>query len=116
MEKLKGFTCSAEPSVGRSDTQREEKETGGASSKICDQGSSVCPPQDITDQHRVKNRLQKTEEEQEDEEDEEEETVKEKGSSGLTATKQVHNVNVDSITSLPTEDIFGQQVSPLMKV
>ncbi|XP_038559330.1 DNA mismatch repair protein Msh3 isoform X1 [Micropterus salmoides] len=88
LEKLKGFTCSAEPSVGRSDTQREEKETGGASSKICDQGSSVCPPQDITDQHRVKNRLQKTEEEQEDEEDEEEETVKEKGSSGLTATKQ----------------------------
>ncbi|XP_044052269.1 DNA mismatch repair protein Msh3 isoform X2 [Siniperca chuatsi] len=83
LEKLKGFTCLAEPTVGRSDTQREDKKTGGARSKICDQGSSVWPPWDVTDQHIIKNRLQQTEEEHEDEEE-----VKEKESSGLAATKQ----------------------------
>ncbi|XP_031161222.1 DNA mismatch repair protein Msh3 isoform X2 [Sander lucioperca] len=62
LEKLKGFTCSAEPS----DT---------ASSKICDEGS-------IEGSH--KNSLQQTAEEHEDEEEE----VKEKESFRLDATKQ----------------------------
>ncbi|XP_070820528.1 DNA mismatch repair protein Msh3 isoform X2 [Chaetodon trifascialis] len=79
LEKLKGFTCSAESSVGHSDTQRPEKKTGGASSKIYDQGNSVWPPRDVSE-----NRLQQPEEEHEDEEEE----VKEKESSGLAAEKQ----------------------------
>lgn len=88
LEKLKGFTCSAEPS----DT---------ASSKICDEGS-------IEGSH--KNSLQQTAEEHEDEEEE----VKEKESFRLDATKQVPNLNVDSITSLSS--VFWQQVGPRMKV
>uniref|UniRef100_A0A8C9ZN62 DNA mismatch repair protein MSH3 n=1 Tax=Sander lucioperca TaxID=283035 RepID=A0A8C9ZN62_SANLU len=87
LEKLKGFTCSAEPS----DT---------ASSKICDEGS-------IEGSH--KNSLQQTAEEHEDEEEE----VKEKESFRLDATKQVPNLNVDSITSLSS--VFWQQVGPRMK-
>uniref|UniRef100_A0A7N6FCF4 DNA mismatch repair proteins mutS family domain-containing protein n=1 Tax=Anabas testudineus TaxID=64144 RepID=A0A7N6FCF4_ANATE len=49
MEKLKGFTCIAEPSVKHSDGQRQEKETAtdDASSKICEQGSSMWPPLDF---------------------------------------------------------------------
>ncbi|XP_076588059.1 DNA mismatch repair protein Msh3 isoform X2 [Chaetodon auriga] len=85
LEKLKGFTCSAEHSVGYSDTQRPEKKTDGVSSKICDQGSSVWPPRDVSDDVS-ENRLQHPEEEHEDEEEEEE--VKEKESSGLAAAKQ----------------------------
>ncbi|XP_073321644.1 DNA mismatch repair protein Msh3 isoform X2 [Pagrus major] len=79
LEKLKGFTCSSEPSVGRCDTQREDKKTDGASSKICDQGSSIQPPRDVTDQHSNKNRPQQMEEEHDDDEEE---------GSGLAATKQ----------------------------
>ncbi|XP_029294646.1 DNA mismatch repair protein Msh3 [Cottoperca gobio] len=70
LEKLKGFTCSAEPS-------------DGATSKICDRGSSIWPPLDVTDHLSNKNRLPQPEEEHEDEEE-----VKEKGSSGLAALKQ----------------------------
>ncbi|XP_070689505.1 DNA mismatch repair protein Msh3 [Pempheris klunzingeri] len=76
LEKLKGFTCSAEPSVVHSGAQREEKERDGASNKICYQTSGV--------QHSGKNRLQQTEEEHEDEQEE----VKEEGSSRLAAAKQ----------------------------
>ncbi|XP_028434901.1 DNA mismatch repair protein Msh3 isoform X2 [Perca flavescens] len=67
LEKLKGFTCSAEPS----DT---------ASSKICDKGS-------IEGSHE--HRLQQTVEEHEDEDDE----VKEKESSRLAATKQAFRLS-----------------------
>ncbi|XP_041792775.1 DNA mismatch repair protein Msh3 isoform X2 [Chelmon rostratus] len=84
LERLKGFTCSAEPGVRRSDAQRQEKKTDSASSKVCDQGSSVWPPQDISDRHSNENRLQQSEEEHEDEEEE----VKEKESLGLAAAKQ----------------------------
>lgn len=90
LERLKGFTCSAEPGVRRSDAQRQEKKTDSASSKVCDQGSSVWPPQDISDRHSNENRLQQSEEEHEDEEEE----VKEKESLGLAAAKQVPNINV----------------------
>lgn len=78
LEKLKGFTCSADAS----DAQTEKKKTDGGSSKICYGASDV--------QHSNKNRLQRTEEEHEDEEDE----VKEKEGSGLAATKQVPDLNV----------------------
>ncbi|KAM7415952.1 hypothetical protein PAMA_018156 [Pampus argenteus] len=54
LEKLRGFTCMAEPS----DTEREVKETGGASSKICNQGSG-----NVTDQHSNDTRLQLMKEE-----------------------------------------------------
>ncbi|XP_078107204.1 LOW QUALITY PROTEIN: DNA mismatch repair protein Msh3 [Sander vitreus] len=67
LEKLKGFTCSAEPS----DT---------ASSKICDEGS-------IEGSHE--NSLQQTAEEHEDEEEE----VKEKESLRLAATKQAFRLS-----------------------
>ncbi|XP_026199618.1 DNA mismatch repair protein Msh3 isoform X2 [Anabas testudineus] len=87
LEKLKGFTCIAEPSVKHSDGQRQEKETAtdDASSKICEQGSSMWPPLDVTDQHSIKRRLQRTEEELEDEK---EEDVKGKQNSGPVAPKQ----------------------------
>uniref|UniRef100_A0A671U6Q0 DNA mismatch repair protein MSH3 n=1 Tax=Sparus aurata TaxID=8175 RepID=A0A671U6Q0_SPAAU len=52
LERLKGFTCSSEPIAGRHDTRKEDEKTDGASSKICDQGSSMRPPRDVTDQHR----------------------------------------------------------------
>lgn len=77
LEKLKGFTCSAEPSVGFGDARREEKKTDGAGSKICDQASGD------------KNRFRQPEEEHEEDDKEEEEEVKEKESPGLAATKQV---------------------------
>lgn len=84
LEKLKGFTCLAEPKGGCSDTQREQKRTDGACSKICDQASSVRLLRDVTEHHSDKNRLRQLEEGHEDEEEE----VKEKESSGLIATKQ----------------------------
>ncbi|XP_074495491.1 DNA mismatch repair protein Msh3 isoform X2 [Sebastes fasciatus] len=94
LEKLKGFTCSSEPSVTphsvtphsvtpHSDAQREEKKTDGASSEICERGSSVQPPRDVKDQHSNKIRLRQPEEEHEDEEE-----MKEEESSGPAATKQ----------------------------
>uniref|UniRef100_A0A7N9AQC6 DNA mismatch repair protein MSH3 n=1 Tax=Mastacembelus armatus TaxID=205130 RepID=A0A7N9AQC6_9TELE len=92
LEKLKGFTCMAEPSVKHSDTQRVKKKTGGSSSKICDKGSSI-RPQDAPGKHSDESRLQQTEEEEEDEDEEGKGSV----SSGLTATKQVPSINV-SIT------------------
>ncbi len=101
LEKLRGFSCSAEPSAGRSDTQREEKKTDGASSKICVQTSSAQPPRDAPDPCGDKNRLHPPEEEHEDEEEE----VKGE-SSGLTAMKQVPRINVDSITPLSSEYLF----------
>lgn len=88
LEKLKGFTCSADPNVGRSDPQWDEKKTDGASSKICEHGSNVGPLRSVSNKHSDDTKPQ---EEQEDEEEE----VGEKA-----ATKQVHNVNVDSLTSL----------------
>ncbi|XP_044231532.1 DNA mismatch repair protein Msh3 isoform X1 [Thunnus albacares] len=84
LEKLRGFTCTAEPS----DTERQVKETGGASNKICNQGSSGRCPRDVTDQHSSNNRLQQTEDEHVDDEEEEEEEVKEKEKSALAASKQ----------------------------
>uniref|UniRef100_A0A4W6C4U5 DNA mismatch repair protein MSH3 n=1 Tax=Lates calcarifer TaxID=8187 RepID=A0A4W6C4U5_LATCA len=60
LEKLKGFTCMAEPSARHSDTEREEKKADGASSKIYIRGSSVLPPRDTPDQHSNKNRLQQS--------------------------------------------------------
>nr|XP_020449533.1 DNA mismatch repair protein Msh3 isoform X2 [Monopterus albus] len=83
LEKLKGFSSLAEPGVRHSDSQRKEK-TDSSVSNICDQGSSVWPPQDVTDHHSNRIRLQEIEEECEDEEEE----VKKTNNSGLTATKQ----------------------------
>nr|XP_046243833.1 DNA mismatch repair protein Msh3 isoform X2 [Scatophagus argus] len=81
LEKLKGFTCSAEASVGCSDADGGEMKTGGAGSKICDRGICVWPPGDITEQRGSKNRLKQSEEEEEEE-------VREEESSGLATTKQ----------------------------
>ncbi|KAF0034068.1 hypothetical protein F2P81_014134 [Scophthalmus maximus] len=108
LEKLKGFTCAAEPGVTHSDTRRE-KETGGVSGKNCDRGSTAWPPLDVPDQHSSKERLQNTEEEEREDEEEDEE-VKGEESSALAAAKQVPTVNYDSITSL----CFGPQIK--MKV
>ncbi|KAE8291893.1 DNA mismatch repair protein Msh3 [Larimichthys crocea] len=77
LEKLKGFTCSADPNVGRSDPQWDEKKTDGASSKICEHGSNVGPLRSVSNKHSDDTKPQ---EEQEDEEEE----VGEKA-----ATKQV---------------------------
>ncbi|TKS78308.1 DNA mismatch repair protein [Collichthys lucidus] len=70
LEKLKGFTCSADPNVDKTD---------GASSKICEHGSNVGPLRSVSNKHSDDTKPQ---EEQEDEEEEEE--VGEKA-----ATKQV---------------------------
>ncbi|XP_010781534.1 DNA mismatch repair protein Msh3-like [Notothenia coriiceps] len=70
LEKLKGFTCSTEAG-------------DGASSKICDGGSSIRPPQDVAAQHSNTNKLH-----QPGEEDEEEGDVEEKGGSRFAASKQ----------------------------
>ncbi|XP_035494882.2 DNA mismatch repair protein Msh3 [Scophthalmus maximus] len=86
LEKLKGFTCAAEPGVTHSDTRRE-KETGGVSGKNCDRGSTAWPPLDVPDQHSSKERLQNTEEEEREDEEEDEE-VKGEESSALAAAKQ----------------------------
>lgn len=79
LERLKGFTCSSEPIAGRHDTRKEDEKTDGASSKICDQGSSMRPPRDVTDQHSNNNRPQQMEEEHDEDEEE---------GSGPAATKQ----------------------------
>ncbi|KAI4821302.1 hypothetical protein KUCAC02_029240 [Chaenocephalus aceratus] len=70
LEKLKGFTCSTEAG-------------DGASSKICDGGSSIRPPQDVAEQHSNTNKLH-----QPGEEGEEEGDVEEKGGSRFAASKQ----------------------------
>lgn len=88
LERLKGFTCSAEPSVGHSDAQRGEKRTEGADSKISERGSSGVSPWDVKDQDSDNKGLQPTEQEREDEEEE----AEEKESSVLAATKQVHSM------------------------
>ncbi|KAM8760091.1 DNA mismatch repair protein Msh3 [Acanthopagrus schlegelii] len=82
LERLKGFTCSSEPSAGRHDTQREDKKADDASSKICDQGSSMRPPRDVTDQHSNNNRPQQMEEEHDEDEEE--------GSGPAAAKQGVH--------------------------
>lgn len=96
MEKLKGFTCLTEPSVRCRESEGREKKTAGAGNKICDRRSSVPPPCEVTDQPGDKNGLQQPEEENEDEKEE----VKEKESSALAATKQVPNINVDTMLHL----------------
>nr|XP_033947950.1 DNA mismatch repair protein Msh3 isoform X1 [Pseudochaenichthys georgianus] len=70
LEKLKGFTCSTEAG-------------DGASSKICDGGSSIRPSQDVAEQHSNTNKLL-----QPGEEGEEEGDVEEKGGSRFAASKQ----------------------------
>ncbi|XP_031712537.1 DNA mismatch repair protein Msh3 [Anarrhichthys ocellatus] len=81
LEKLKGFTCSAEPGVA----QRDEQKTGGSgSSTIRDRGGGARPPWEGTDQRSEDNSLKQPEEELEDEDEE----VKEKESSGTAAAEQ----------------------------
>lgn len=101
MEKLRGFTCLTEPSVRSSDTEREEKKP-----------ESVQPPRDVTDQHSDKTkRLQQPEEEEE-----EEVKVKEKQSSGLAASKQVPDINVNSLHVTVITVSFELHVGSKMKV
>uniref|UniRef100_A0A669CMG1 DNA mismatch repair protein MSH3 n=1 Tax=Oreochromis niloticus TaxID=8128 RepID=A0A669CMG1_ORENI len=78
LEKLKGFTCGAEPSVVSSIT-REETETADAG-----QESSDWPPRCATGQPETTHRLQHAEREHEDEEEDD----KEKADLGLAAAKQ----------------------------
>ncbi|KAM6943821.1 DNA mismatch repair protein Msh3 isoform 2-T2 [Lycodopsis pacificus] len=81
LEKLKGFTCSAEPGVA----QRDEQKTGGSgSSTIHDRAGGARPPWEGTDQRSEDNSHKQPEEELEDEDEE----VKEKESSGRAAAKQ----------------------------
>uniref|UniRef100_UPI003AAEA396 DNA mismatch repair protein Msh3 n=1 Tax=Centroberyx gerrardi TaxID=166262 RepID=UPI003AAEA396 len=81
LQRLKGFTCGAEPAARDSETEREVKEAGVAGSKTCDQGSSGWLSHDVKEQHKRRNW-------KEEECDDEEEEVKEKGGSLLAATKQ----------------------------
>ncbi|KAK2837821.1 hypothetical protein Q5P01_015033 [Channa striata] len=60
-EKLKGFSCVAEPTARHGDGERDD---GG--SKLCEHGSSILLPQDLSDHHSHEERLQQTEEEHED--------------------------------------------------
>lgn len=83
LERLRGFTCTAEPGAGCSDTRGEEKKTGGACGETCERESGVRPPRVDTDQRGAKNTTEPPEEERDDEDEE----VKEEESSGL-ATKQ----------------------------
>ncbi|XP_068559288.1 DNA mismatch repair protein Msh3 [Cebidichthys violaceus] len=89
LEKLKGFTCSAEPGVA----PRDQRETGGSgSSAIRDRGGGARPPRDGTDQlggDDDDDGLQQPEEELEDEDEE----VKEKESSGMAAAKQAFRLS-----------------------
>ncbi|XP_077943258.1 DNA mismatch repair protein Msh3 isoform X2 [Gasterosteus aculeatus] len=91
LEKLKGFTCSAEAGVA----QREELMTDGASiGTKCDTRGGTCPPGDGADTCSNKNSFQQpeeeadNEEEEEKEEQEEEQDVKGKDSSKMSAAKQ----------------------------
>ncbi|XP_047449078.1 DNA mismatch repair protein Msh3 isoform X2 [Mugil cephalus] len=77
LEKLRGFTCASEPSVGHGDSLEESK-ADGASRKISGRGCSSEPLGDAPDQHRITKNLQQVEEECEDEEED----------SGLAATKE----------------------------
>lgn len=79
LEKLKGFTCGAEPSVVSSIT-REETETADAG-----QESSDWSPRCATGQPETTHRLQHAEREHEGEEEDD----KEKADLGLAAAKQV---------------------------
>ncbi|XP_041855625.1 DNA mismatch repair protein Msh3 [Melanotaenia boesemani] len=83
LDKLKGFACWAELGVRHSDTQEETKKEG-ASSKICDQKSSILPPSEVIDHHKTTNRMQEAEEEYENEE----EDIKEKEDLRPAAKKQ----------------------------
>ncbi|XP_058493125.1 DNA mismatch repair protein Msh3 isoform X1 [Solea solea] len=78
LEKLREFTCAAEPMVRHGDTQSEGNKADGAGSIICDQRSNGRPDQ----QHSYKHQRQKSEEEHEDEE------VERGESSGTAATKE----------------------------
>lgn len=92
LEKLRGFTCLTEPSVGLSDAERHQKTLDGSGVKASDRGSGVQPPHCVADRRVAKSRSQRLEEENEDEEEEED-------SSGLAASKKVpHIKDVTSIT------------------
>lgn len=89
MEKLKGFTCLTDPSVGLSGTEREERKPDDAGVKNEDH-RSVLPPQDVADQHSVKTKKpEHVEKETEEDDEHDEEEVKVKQHSGLAALKQV---------------------------
>ncbi|XP_061585427.1 DNA mismatch repair protein Msh3 isoform X2 [Cololabis saira] len=64
LEKLKGFTCGAEPSVRHSDTWEERK--GELSSEICDKKKGILPSCQVPDQHEISNAKKHAEEECED--------------------------------------------------
>ncbi|XP_017267563.1 DNA mismatch repair protein Msh3 [Kryptolebias marmoratus] len=79
LEKLKGFTCATEPTVGHGDIQEETKGDG-----ICDQIGSVLSPFGVSHQHRITNRISQTEEKDEDEE----QSIRDQEALGLAASKQ----------------------------
>jgi len=91
-EKLKGFTCSAEPGVAR---RGEVKTDGASSSRICcdggggaggeggGSGDGARPPRDGTDQSGNEISLQHPEDELEEEDENEDEEVKDEESSGM---------------------------------
>ncbi|KAM3867439.1 DNA mismatch repair protein Msh3 [Diretmus argenteus] len=85
LERLKGFTCLAEP-FGREtrETEREVKESGDADSKICDQAKSARLPHDVQDQCNNNRRVQQKEEEHKDEEEE----ISEEGCSAVSTKQQ----------------------------
>ncbi|KAM6930900.1 DNA mismatch repair protein Msh3 [Xenentodon cancila] len=68
LEKLKGFTCMADPRVRLSDTREETKE-GCSSRETCEKRGRVSPPCEVPDQHHISNTKKQAEEECEDEEE-----------------------------------------------
>ncbi|XP_029018199.1 DNA mismatch repair protein Msh3 isoform X2 [Betta splendens] len=81
LEKLRGFTCAAEPSTEHEDGEREERKVDDGSSQSCEPGGGTWTPPGVRGPHSHETRLQDTEEE------DEEENVKEK-SSGQVASIQ----------------------------
>ncbi|XP_016898402.1 DNA mismatch repair protein Msh3 isoform X2 [Cynoglossus semilaevis] len=85
LERLKGFTCSAEPLAKHGDAQMVEEETDGSSSNICNRSNSARPTVNELDQQLQD--LKKSEEKREDEEEDGNKEGEE--NSELTVKKQV---------------------------
>ncbi|KAF3695607.1 DNA mismatch repair protein Msh3 [Channa argus] len=68
LDKLKGFTCVAEPTIRHSDKERQATKADDAGSTFCEHGGSLLVPQDVSNHHSHKKRVQQTEEELKDDE------------------------------------------------
>lgn len=88
LERLKGFTCSAEPLAKHGDAQMVEEETDGSSSNICNRARPT-----VNELDQQLQDLKKSEEKREDEEEDGNKEGEE--NSELTVKKQVMKLHVD---------------------